>query len=299
MTQAMHISTLMPLLPELVLACSAMVLLMAGVIRGEASARGRQQRLHRHPAFLWRSSIVAVPAGRHELFGGSFVVDDFARFLKLLTLVGSAGALLLSLDYLTAEKQQKFEFGVLILLATLGMMMLISAADLIALYLGLELMSLSLYVVAASNRDNLQIDGSGSEIFRPRRAVVGHAALRRLADLRLHRHGEFRRHRQGGGAGRHRAHLRHRVPVCRLLLQDFGGAVPHVDARRLRRRADAGDRLLCRGAEGCRHRHLRARDHCRRFPASRTSGSRSWCSSPSPRWCSAPSRPSASATSSG
>ena len=71
------------------------------------------------------------------MFDGSFLVDDFARFLKLLTLAGSAGALLLSLDWLTIEKQQRFESGALFILSTLGMMMLISAGDLIALYLGL------------------------------------------------------------------------------------------------------------------------------------------------------------------
>jgi len=82
-----------------------------------------------------------------------------------LTITGSAGALLLSLDYLTAERQQKFEFGVLVLLSTLGMMLLISAADLIALYLGLELMSLSLYVVAASNRDSVKSTEAGLKYF--------------------------------------------------------------------------------------------------------------------------------------
>ena len=109
--------------------------------------------------------MLFVPTGRHELFGGSFVVDDFSRFLKMLTIIGSAGALTLSLDYLTVEKQQKFEFGVLVLLSTLGMMMLISAADLIALYLGLELMSLSLYVIAASNRDSLKSTEAGLKYF--------------------------------------------------------------------------------------------------------------------------------------
>ena len=77
-----------------------------------------------------------MPRGPHVMFGGSFLVDDYARFLKLLTLIGSGGALLLSLDYLTVENQQKFEYGTLFLLATLGMLMLISASDLIALYLG-------------------------------------------------------------------------------------------------------------------------------------------------------------------
>jgi NADH-quinone oxidoreductase subunit N len=164
MTQAFQFSTFMTLLPEIVLLGSTMVLLMAGVIRGEASAEAVNSACI-VILFLVALAMLFVPAGRHELFGGSFVVDDFARFLKLLTVVGSAGALTLSLDYLTAEKQQKFEFGVLILLATLGMMMLISAADLIALYLGLELMSLSLYVVAASNRDNLKSTEAGLKYF--------------------------------------------------------------------------------------------------------------------------------------
>jgi len=109
--------------------------------------------------------LLSLPAGRTVMFGGSFVVDDYARFLKLLALIGSGGALMLSLDYLTNEKQQKFEFGVLVLLSTLGMMMLISAADLIALYLGLELMSLPLYVMAASNRDNVRSTEAGLKYF--------------------------------------------------------------------------------------------------------------------------------------
>ena len=109
--------------------------------------------------------VVSIAPGRHELFGGSFVVDDYARFLKLLALAGSGGALMLSLDWLNAEKQQKFEYGVLFLLSTLGMLLLISANDLIALYLGLEMMSLPLYVVAASNRDNIRSTEAGLKYF--------------------------------------------------------------------------------------------------------------------------------------
>jgi NADH-quinone oxidoreductase subunit N len=164
MNQAIQLSELMPILPELVLLGSAMVLLMAGVIRGEVSSPAVNSACI-VVLFLVALAFLAVPPGRHELFGGSFVVDDFSRFLKLLTVTGSAGALLLSLDYLTAEKQQKFEFGVLVLLSTLGMMMLISASDLIALYLGLELMSLALYVIAASNRDNLKSTEAGLKYF--------------------------------------------------------------------------------------------------------------------------------------
>jgi len=141
-----------------------MLLLMAGVALGERSAtlvNSTSVILLIGVAVL----IVWVPGGRHVLFNGSFVVDDFARFLKLLALTGSAGALLLSLDYLHAERQEKFEYGVLFLLSTLGMLMLISAADLIALYLGLELMSLSLYVIAAYERDNARSTEAGLKYF--------------------------------------------------------------------------------------------------------------------------------------
>ena len=107
------------------------------------------------------------------------------------------------------------------------------------------------------------LDRGGPEVFRARRAVVRHAALRLLADLRLHRHRLVRRHRQGRRAGRHRAHLRPRVPVRGLLLQGLRGAVPHVDARRLRGRADAGHRVLRRRAEDRRDGDLRPRHHHR------------------------------------
>jgi len=155
---------LMPIVPELLLACGAMLMLMVGVLFGErsaASVNGWCVII----LLVVGGAVVWVPAGPHAMFGGSFLVDDYARFLKLLALVGSGGALLLSLDYLTIEEQQKFEYGALFLLATLGMLMLISASDLIALYLGLELMSLPLYVIAASNRENLKSTEAGLKYF--------------------------------------------------------------------------------------------------------------------------------------
>jgi len=149
-----------------VLAVGAMLMLMigVGVHQSERSARivnGLCIAVLALAAFV----VVMLPAGRVVLFGGSFVVDDYARFLKLLALTGSGGTLMLSLNWLTLEKQQKFEYGVLFLLSTLGMMLLISAADLIALYLGLEMMSLPLYVVAASNRDNRRSTEAGLKYF--------------------------------------------------------------------------------------------------------------------------------------
>ncbi len=233
MNQLTNIHELIPVMPELVLAGGAMLLLMIGAYAGEGSAR-----------FVNTLSIVLIavvavlliqlPSGRLVMFNGSFVVDDFARFLKLLMLCGSAGTLMLSLDYLTAEKQQRFEFGVLVLLATLGMMLLISANDLIALYLGLELMSLPLYVIASSNRDNARSTEAGLKYFVLGALSSGMLLVWRVLDLRLHRDRELCRYRQGdAGRRRPRADLRPGVHVRRLLLQGLGGAVPHVDAGRL------------------------------------------------------------------
>ena len=158
------INALQPIFPEIVLAIGAMALLMLSVFAGERAARF-VNTLCILLLIGIGALIVWLPAGRATLFDGSFVIDDFARFLKLLTLAGSAGTLILSLDYLTKENLQKAEYGVLVLLATLGMMVLISANDLIALYLGLELMSLPLYVIASSNRDNAKSTEAGLKYF--------------------------------------------------------------------------------------------------------------------------------------
>ena len=107
--------------------------------------------------------VACVPGGR--VFGDSFIVDDYARFMKILAYIGSAFAILMSVDYLAAEREQKYEFPVLIVISSVGMGMLISAGDLIALYLGLELMSLALYVLAASSRDSVRSTEAGLKYF--------------------------------------------------------------------------------------------------------------------------------------
>ncbi len=164
MIELTHIKDLLPILPEIVLAIGAMLMLMAGVAGSERNS-GAINGFCVVVLIIVAGLVVWVPPGRHVLFGGSFVVDDYARFLKLLTLTGSAGTLILAHNYLTQERLQKFEFGTLVLLSTLGMLMLISAADLIALYLGLELMSLSLYVIAAFNRDSAKSTEAGLKYF--------------------------------------------------------------------------------------------------------------------------------------
>jgi NADH-quinone oxidoreductase subunit N len=164
MSDLNHIAGLIPMLPEIVLAVGAMLLLMIGVMGRQGSGAG-VNALSTVLLLAVALLIYMTPPGRHALFGGSFVVDDFARFLKVLALLGSAGAMMLSLDYLEQERQQKFEYGPLVVLSTLGMMVLISASDLIALYLGLELMSLALYVIAASDRDNVRSTEAGLKYF--------------------------------------------------------------------------------------------------------------------------------------
>src|SRR6201995_835677 len=155
---------LLPVLPELVLAIGAMVLLMIGAYRG--------QQMTSLVTGLAVCLLVVVgaldlwlPAGNLSTFNGSFIVDDFARFLKILALTGSAATLILSAEFLADPSRRIFEYAILVLLSTLGMMVLISAGDLIMLYLGLELMSLALYVVAASNRDNAKSTEAGLKYF--------------------------------------------------------------------------------------------------------------------------------------
>ena len=160
-----QLPNLIPLLPEFVLGIGAMALLLVGVYRPAAST-GRFVDTAAIVLLALAGAIVAVlPAGKLVTLGGSFIVDEFARFLKILALLGSAAAIAMSIDYAKREAQQRFEYSVLILLSTLGMMMLISAADLIALYLGLELMSLPLYVVAASHRGSLRSTEAGLKYF--------------------------------------------------------------------------------------------------------------------------------------
>jgi NADH-quinone oxidoreductase subunit N len=149
--------------PELILAVGAMVLLMIGVFAGEKSAR----------LVTYLSILLMLVAGAWIVlyptdgvaYGGAFLSDGFARFMKILALVGSATALFMSVGLQRTEKIDKFEFPVLVLLATLGMLLMISAHDLISLYMSLELQSLALYVVAAMNRESARSTEAGLKYF--------------------------------------------------------------------------------------------------------------------------------------
>src|ERR1700733_10659474 len=164
MNDALTFAGLYPVLPELVLAGGAMMVLIIGAYVGD---RSTPLAVELAGAFLVLAGvlILTIPGQGGAIFGGSFVVDDFARFLKFLAVLGSIGTLVISHDFLMAPERRKFEYPVLILLATAGMLLLISASDLIALYLGLELMSLALYVVAAFDRDNVRSTEAGLKYF--------------------------------------------------------------------------------------------------------------------------------------
>src|SRR5246500_1458629 len=155
---------LLPVMPELVLAVGAMVLLMIGAYRGQGTT-SLVTGLAIGLLIITGVLELMLPGGKLTTFGSSFIVDDFARFLKILALIGSAATFILSTEFLADPSRRIFEYSILVLLSTLGMMVLISAGDLIMLYLGLELMSLALYVVAASNRDNAKSTEAGLKYF--------------------------------------------------------------------------------------------------------------------------------------
>jgi hypothetical protein len=182
-----------------------------------------------------------------EAFNGAFVQDPFARFMKVLTIIGAVVTLAMSVSVAEREKLDKFEFPVLIVLSTLGMLLMISADNMLTLYMGLELQSLALYVVAAFNRDSARATEAGLKYF-----VLGALSSGMLLygiSLIYGYTGNTGFAANCGGARRGGAPARRGVRPCLCVggagLQDIGCAVPYVDAGRLRGRADAGDRLLC------------------------------------------------------
>ncbi|WP_072396869.1 NADH-quinone oxidoreductase subunit NuoN [Hyphomicrobium sp. CS1GBMeth3] len=152
-------------LPEIVLALGAIAILMIGAFGGEEIERKETIGWLSILALAVTAFLVVSQSGTERAFNGALVSDAFARFVKLLVLAGSAVSILLSFDYFRRAHASRFEIPVLILLATLGMMMMISAGDLLALYLGLELQSLALYVLAAIRRDDVRSSEAGLKYF--------------------------------------------------------------------------------------------------------------------------------------
>lgn len=159
-------ATLAPILPEIILAVGAMAVLMFGAFSPDTPDNGERAGWVAIALLLAVCLVIAMqPQGTSVLFGTAFIQDSFARFMKLLVLGGSALALLMSFDNLRRTQLMGFEFHVLVLLAAVGMMVMISAGDLIALYLGLELQSFALYVIAAMRRDQVRSSEAGLKYF--------------------------------------------------------------------------------------------------------------------------------------
>ncbi len=164
--EANTLPVMAPAIPEMFLAVAGMALLMIGVFRGGPRIMSEIAYMT-VGVFAVTAILVLIYGGTSEepVFFDLFAVGPFAQFTKILILGGSGLAIIMSLDWLKAERVDRFEFPVLILFATLGMMMMVSANDLIALYVGLELQSLSLYVVASIQRDSLRSTEAGLKYF--------------------------------------------------------------------------------------------------------------------------------------
>ena len=150
---------------ELFVAVAAMVLLMVGVFRGDGSARTVSAL---SAVVLVAAAAIAIwmsPAEPRTAFAGMFVSSGFTTFLKVGILLASAVGIVLSVGYNAREAIDRFEYPVLILLAALGMMVMVSSGDLMSLYIGLELQSLSLYVIAAIRRDSVKSSEAGLKYF--------------------------------------------------------------------------------------------------------------------------------------
>ncbi|MBC2836789.1 NADH-quinone oxidoreductase subunit NuoN [Paragemmobacter straminiformis] len=152
-------------LPELVLAIFAMGALMFGVYTGKDKVA---------PLIAWATAGVFLALalwiglggeGERTAFGGLFVDDPFARFAKVIMLVSASAVLIIGQDYMVRRDLLRFEYPVLMVLSVIGMMVMVSAGDLMSLYMGLELQSLALYVLASVRRDSVKSTEAGLKYF--------------------------------------------------------------------------------------------------------------------------------------
>ncbi|MBE7198285.1 MAG: NADH-quinone oxidoreductase subunit NuoN [Parafilimonas terrae] len=157
--------TLAPLLPEIILSAGVMVLILYGAFRGEKSVEGVNVGALLLLLLAFFVVVSQAPGVKVTTLSGSFIQDGFSKVMKALVLLGSAATILLSRDYFQRAGIDRFEFPILVVLSTIGMMVMVSANDLIALYLGLELQSLALYVIASFHRDDLRSTEAGLKYF--------------------------------------------------------------------------------------------------------------------------------------
>jgi NADH-quinone oxidoreductase subunit N len=153
---------LIVLAPELILAIGAMAALMIGAWRGDKAA-GTISGLM--VVLMVAAAAATLATAPDSAFNGAFVVDAFSRFTKVLILGSAALCIIMAQNFFVKEKMVRFELPILIGLSTVGMMAMVSASSFIALYLGLELQSLALYVLAAFNRDSIKSTEAGLKYF--------------------------------------------------------------------------------------------------------------------------------------
>ena len=155
-----------PAITEIFLVGVALALLMVGAFRDrEPDASHLVTPLCIMALVVGMFLLVVGEKGTAMAFGGHFVNDGFAVYLKILALLGAALCLIMSPPFLRDEGVERFEFPMLALFATVGMLMMLSANSLLALYLGLELQSLSLYVMTAFLRDQTRSTEAGLKYF--------------------------------------------------------------------------------------------------------------------------------------
>ncbi len=164
LTAILNHAEALPAAAEIVLSLAAMILLILGVVMRRLSVEFANT-LALVALAVAAVLVVSGPAGEVSGFGGAYIVDSFARAMKILTIFGTAVTLVLSHHFMKVEGMACFEYPVLVLLASVGMLMMISANDFIALYMGLELQSLTLYVIAAFDRDNARSSEAGLKYF--------------------------------------------------------------------------------------------------------------------------------------
>ena len=161
----MIISDLNIILPEIILSVYAMLALVGAVYTAKDELA---------TTLCWLASILFAivafwissdSASAQTAFNGMFIDDGFARFAKVVILVSAAAVLVMSVDYMRRRDLMKFEYPILIVLAVVGMMMMVSSGNLMSLYMGLELQSLSLYVVASFRRDSVKSTEAGMKYF--------------------------------------------------------------------------------------------------------------------------------------
>ena len=153
------------LLPEAFLALSALALLLCGALVGPSAY---MRIVFAAIMCLFIALVILVfssDSGKISAGHGLVVVDQFSIFMKILVILGAGAGIFLSIDFNRREAIEKFEYPILIIFSVIGMMLMISSSDLITLYLGLELQSLSLYVLAAFKRDSVRSTEAGLKYF--------------------------------------------------------------------------------------------------------------------------------------